>query len=84
MVGVEEYIEKELGNHPNRDVLVYYERGPLKLMWGFYIWNGYGHTVTTLTELREEGFERGDIKELKAEAIKLTIIETFGKFKTKL
>jgi len=85
MSNVELYIEKELLKYAGKDVIVYYERGLLKLTWGFYVWSGHSHTPITLTELREDGFEKGDIKELRSEAVKFTVVEvTLNEFETKV
>jgi hypothetical protein len=72
---IEERIEQELGNHPNKDVLVYYRRDDFEVTWGFYVWNGHSHTHTTLTEFLADGFEKSDIKELRDEADKFMIID---------
>jgi hypothetical protein len=71
----DERVVQELNHYPNQDVLVFYQRGVFKITWGFYIWNGNNHTATTFTELREDGFEKEDIKELRSEASRFTVIE---------
>jgi len=77
---LEEFIHKELEKYPEKDVLVYYERIS-KLTWGFYIWNGIVHERTSITELREEGFEKSDIKELRNDAERFTVIEDHNGFR---
>lgn len=80
---IDEIVNKELENYPNKDVRVYYQRESYGIVWGFFTWNGYGHTPMTFTEFREAGFEKSDIKELREEAAKLTIIaKSLGTFET--
>ena len=72
---INERIEQELENYSNKDVLVHYECETFEMTWGFYVWNGHNHTRTTLTELLKDGFEKSDVKELRDEASKFTIID---------
>lgn len=74
-------VEKELEQYPEKDVLVYYQRGDIHLTHGFYAWDGYSHRRTTISELLQDGFEKSDIKELRADASKFLIVEgILGKF----
>ncbi len=72
---IDNRIEDELKNYSNQDVLIYYKRESFNIIWGFYVWNGHTHTQTTFTKFREDGFEKSDIKELRGEAAKFTLIE---------
>ncbi len=72
-------IEKELESYHDKDVLIYYQRGSLHVTHGFFIWNGFSHTNTTISELLLEGFEKSDIKELRLSAEKFLIIEKSSK-----
>lgn len=74
-----EVVNKELEKYLNRDVLVYYERVPYTL--GFFTWSGHVHVQTTITELRQEGFEKSDIKELRDEADRFLVVEEAGNFR---
>jgi len=71
---LEEYIMEQLDRFPEKDVVVYY-KGYINLTYGFFVWSGYSHVETTIAELRQEGFEKSDIKELRDEAKKIVIIE---------
>ena len=72
---LKEYIEEQLKRFPKQDVLVYVERQGLRFTFGFFVWNDDIHTHTTITDLRENGFENQDIKEFRGAAIKILIIE---------
>jgi hypothetical protein len=72
---LDEFIEQQLVGFPDQDVLVYYERSGLKLTYGFFVWNGYAHDHTTISELLRDGFEKSDIKELRSESKKILVIE---------
>jgi hypothetical protein len=76
---VEEAIWAELESYSGKDVKVYYEQGSNKIVWGFYIWGGNAHQQTTITELRQEGFELADIKMLRDEAESFLIRHFFNK-----
>jgi hypothetical protein len=76
-------IEKELEQYPEKDVLVYYQREHLHLTYGFFVWTGHVHEQTTLSELLQDGFEKSDVKELRADASKFLVVEFAGKFKVK-
>jgi len=70
-----EFIEQQLEKFSDKDVIIHYERGDLRLTLGFFAWNGYNHERTTLSELREDGWEKSDIKELRNDAKRICIIE---------
>jgi hypothetical protein len=72
---IDEFVDKILEKHSEADVLVYYERGSLKITYGFFVWNGHNHSKTTISELRADGFEKSDIKELRDEAHRVFIVE---------
>lgn len=78
---LDEFVEQQLSKFPDKDVLVYYERGEFKITHGFFTWNGHSHTRTTISELIKDGFEKSDIKELRDESKKIFIVEqSFDKF----
>jgi hypothetical protein len=80
---LEEYILEQLDKFKEQDVIIYYD-GKIKLTYGFFVWNGYSHTETTIAELLKDGFEKRDIKELRSEAKRITIIEgSFNQFEVK-
>lgn len=72
---LDEFVEQQLEKFKNKDILVHYERGTIKVTYGFFTWSEHGHVRTTLSELLENGFEKSDIKELRDEAKKILIIE---------
>jgi hypothetical protein len=73
---LDEFLEQELEKFPSKDVIVYYERNNIKLTYGFYAWGGHNHSRITISEFIRDGFEKSDIKELREEAEKITVIET--------
>jgi len=72
---LKEYIEEQLKRFPKQDVLVYVERQGLRFTFGFFVWNDNIHSHTTITDLRENGFEKEDIKEFRRVATKMLVIE---------
>jgi hypothetical protein len=81
---LDEFVEKQLERFPEQDVLIHYERGDFKITHGFFTWNGHNHSLTTIGELRRDGWEKSDIKELRDDAKRFTVIEhSFGKFEVK-
>lgn len=76
-----EYITQQLERFPEQDVLVHCERQGLRFTFGFFVWSGYSHTQMTITELRQDGFEKEDIRELRSTAKKILVVEDiFRKF----
>lgn len=72
---LDEFVEQQLKNFPEKDVIVHYERGEFKVTLGFFAWNGYTHSQTTIRELREEGWEKSDIKELRDDAKRICVVD---------
>lgn len=65
-----------LEEYPGKDVLLFHERPYLHTATiGLFTWSGYTHTQITLRELREDGWSKEDIKELRKQAVRVLIKE---------
>jgi len=80
---LEMLISKELEQYPEKDVIVYYQKEKIHVTYGFFTWSGFVHEQTTLSELLRDGFEKSDIKELRADASKFLVVEFAGVFQVK-
>jgi hypothetical protein len=71
-----------LEEYSGKDVLVFHTRSGLHMTTiGFFTWDNYTHCETTLVSLREDGWEKKDIKDLRNQAVRILIKEdSCGKF----
>lgn len=74
---LDEFVEQQLERFPDTDVIVHYERkwGDFKIVLGFFAWDGHCHARTTIRELREDGWEKADIKVLRDDAKRICIVD---------
>ena len=75
-----------LEEYSGKDVLVFHIRRDLHIApIGFFTWDSYTHCETTLASLREDGWNKKDIKDLRNQAVRVLIKEDdCGKFTTEL